>query len=47
MATHTANDDFAILQVLEAEASEEYAAGFYLFEEAIMQIEEELRLAHA
>jgi len=47
MNTHTANDDFAILQVFEVEASKEYAAGFYLFDEAIMQIEEELRLAHA
>jgi hypothetical protein len=47
MTAHTTNDDFAILQVFEVEASKEYAAGFYLFDEAIMQIEEELRLAHA
>lgn len=40
---HTANDDFAILQVFEGEESKEFTAGFYLFGEDIKQIEEELQ----
>lgn len=43
MTTDTANNDFAILQLSELEASEEFAAGFYLFEENIEQIEAELQ----
>src|ERR1700692_1547321 len=39
MTAHTIHDDFAILQVFEAEASDEYGAGFYLFDEDLVQIE--------
>ncbi|HET6929334.1 MAG TPA: hypothetical protein VFI45_03365 [Candidatus Acidoferrum sp.] len=43
MTTDTANNDFAILQLFEVEASEEFAAGFHLFDESIEQIEAELQ----
>jgi len=43
MTTHTTNDDFAILQVFEAEAREEYGAGYYLFDEDLEQIEMRMR----
>jgi len=42
-AALTSKDDFAVLQVFELEASEELAAGFYLFDEDITQIEEEIQ----
>ena len=43
MTADSANDDFAILQLFEVEASEKFAAGFYLFEEDIERIEAELQ----
>ncbi len=43
LTTQNTGDDFAILQVFEAEASGEYVAGFYLFDVDIMQIEKAMQ----
>ncbi len=43
MTSPTIHAEFAILQVFAAEASEDYGAGFYLFDEDLMQIEKAMR----
>lgn len=44
---HDVGADFAVLRIFQGEMSQEWQAGFYLFDDGVMQIEEAVHSCNA